>query len=63
MKALESEIIGNFSTCDTTTATPKQSELSQLFKLFTDPWEAEAERDLNFGYTPRNIIKSASFTK
>ena len=63
MKALESEIIGNLSTCDTTTATPKPSELSQLFKPSTDPWEADAERDLSFGYTPRNIIKSASFTK
>jgi len=60
MDALKNEIVGNLNACDP--PTPKPSELSQLFKPSSDPWEADAERNKNFGYHVNTKI-SGSFTK
>jgi len=60
LQALKSEVMANLSTCDTP---PKSSYLANLFKPSSDPTEAEAERNANFGYAPINSNKSGSFTK
>lgn len=67
-EVLRQEVISNLKGCnmgeDTSEPTPENtSYLGSLFKPSADPWEADAEKDLNFGYTPRNTIPKGSFTK
>lgn len=40
----------------------QRSYLADLFKTPEDKVDAEAERDVAFGYTPRNTNKLGSFT-
>ena len=67
--ALRNEVYSHLKGCDMgdmiDTKEPKEptSYLANLFKEPSDITDAEAARDERFGYTPRNIIKSASFTK
>ncbi|WP_238900047.1 helix-turn-helix domain-containing protein [Clostridium sp. YIM B02500] len=66
---LHNEAYSHLKGCDMgdmiDTKEPETQNTSYLGSLFkpSDPWEAEAERDVNFGYKPRNVVKSASFTK
>lgn len=66
---LRNEAYSHLKGCDMgdmiDTKEPEPQNTSYLASLFkpSDPWDAEAERDVNFGYKPRNVVKSASFTK
>lgn len=67
-EVLRQEVISNLKGCsmdsETEEPTPENtSYLASLFKPSADPWEADAEKDLNFGYTPRNTVPKGSFTK
>lgn len=67
--ALRNEAYSHLKGCDMgdmiDTQEPKESTsyLAGLFKPSEDIADALAEQDINFGYEPRNTIKSASLTK